>query len=168
METWRSACGTYTVVLEEQFLVDIVNVARKHYPNEVGSPLFGSYSDDGHEARISGIGPLSPDSRGTRFSFSRGVRGLRKFFTHLFNSSQGRIHYVGEWHSHPNGAPTPSGTDHDNMMAIARDQKAECPECILIIIGIGAQSSEKSVYVYSRAKNSVVPCSVKSQASQQT
>lgn len=111
METWRSECGTYTVVLEEQFLTDLVKVARKHYPNEVGSPLVGSYTDDGHEARISGIGPLSPDSRGTRFSFSRGVRGLREFFANLFKSSQGRVHYVGEWHSHPNGAPSPSGPD---------------------------------------------------------
>lgn len=168
METWRSECGTYTVVLEAQFLTDVVQVARKHYPNEVGSPLVGSYSDDGHEARISGIGPLSPDSRGTRFSFSRGVRGLREFFTNLFKSSKGRVHYVGEWHSHPNGAPSPSGTDHDNMMVIAHDPNAECPECILIIIGISAQSSEKAVYVYSRGKNDVVPCAVQRPNSQQT
>lgn len=157
METWRSECGTYTVVLEDQFLTDVVNVARKHYPKEVGSPLFGSYSDDGHKAHISGIGPLSPDSHGTRISFNRGVRGLREFFTNLFKSSQGRVHYVGEWHSHPNGAPIPSGTDHDNMMAIARDPKAECPECVLIIISIGAQTSEKAIYVYSREKNRSVP-----------
>ena len=62
METWRSECGTYTVVLEEQFLTDLVKVARKHYPNEVGSPLVGSYTDDGHEARISGIGHGLPNT----------------------------------------------------------------------------------------------------------
>lgn len=48
-------------------------------------------------------------------------------------------------------------TDHDNMMAIARDPKAECPECVLIIISIGAQTSEKAIYVYSREKNRSVP-----------
>lgn len=155
METWRSECGSYTVLLEQQVLIDVVKVARRHYPNEVGSPLFGSYSDDGHEARVSGIGPLSPDSRGTRSTFSRGVRGLREFFANLFKNSQGRMHYVGEWHSHPNGAPIPSGTDDANMMAIARDPKAECPECIEIIVGISAQTTEKSVYVYSRERNRV-------------
>jgi integrative and conjugative element protein (TIGR02256 family) len=155
METWQSESRLYTVVLEGEFLSRSVRLAREHLPNEVGTALYGHYSDDGRVAHVSGLGPLAPDSRGARFSFLRGIRGLQGFFAKLFWDTSGKIHYVGEWHSHPNGAPHPSGTDDENMMAIARDQQADCPEAVLVILGVTPESVSRSVYVYSRARGRV-------------
>jgi len=134
----------------------MIKMARKHYPHEVGTSLVGRYSDDGFEAFILDTAPLSPDSRGSTISFYRGVAGLRKFFTKLRRVFDGKRYYVGEWHSHPNGSPLPSGLDNSNQFAIAHDRKTNCPECILVIIG-GSLSSpaEIGVFVYSLTRGRV-------------
>jgi integrative and conjugative element protein (TIGR02256 family) len=156
MQIWRSADNEYTVTLEDGFLKAAQLRARQHHPKEVGTSLVGEYSNDGKEARVTGISPLPPDSCGTRFSFSRGVSGLTNFFATLFRKSRGRAHYVGEWHSHPGGVPVPSSIDDANMRASACDTKAHCPECILVILGFDAELTNVGVYVYSRAGGRLV------------
>ena len=122
----------------------------------MGTSLVGYYSDDGFEASVLDLAPLSSDSKGSRTSFYRGIAGLGKFFAKLCRTFSGRRHYVGEWHSHPNSTPIPSGTDNRNQLAIAKDTKTDCPECILIIIG-GPLSNfnELGVFVYSRKRGKV-------------
>lgn len=134
----------------------MTELAQTHYPKEVGTSLVGCYSDDGFEASVLDLAPLSSDSKGSRTSFYRGIAGLRKFFAKLCRSSAGRRHYVGEWHSHPNGTPIPSGTDNRNQLAIAKDSKTDCPECILIITGgTFSNFNELGVFVYSRKRGKV-------------
>ena len=154
---WRSDCGQYTVLISESCLSKMVKVAQAHYPNEVGTSLVGCYSDNGFEAFIFDLVPLSSDSKGTRTSFYRGIAGLKKFFAKLRKICSGKRYYIGEWHSHPNAASIPSGTDDRNQLMIANDSKTNCPECILVIIG-GPLSNfnELGVFVYSRKRGKVI------------
>lgn len=135
----------------------MTKMAQTHYPNEVGTSLVGHYTDDGFEAFVLELAPLSPDSKGTRTSFYRGVDGLRTFFAKLRCAFKGKRHYVGEWHSHPDAAPSPSQTDDRHQLAIAADTKTDCPECILVILG-GALSNFDAigVFVYSRQHGRVM------------
>jgi hypothetical protein len=98
---WRSEDGRYIVEISDVVIALMRELAVEHSPNEVGTSLVGSYSDDGHRATIDALAPLSSDSRGSRFSFVRGVQDLAAFFSTIFRKSQGHRHYVGEWHSHP-------------------------------------------------------------------
>src|SRR5687768_16263392 len=100
METWRSSCGTYTVILEQRFCDESLCLAGQYHPNEVGTSLVGFYADDGWQATVNAAAPLTADSTGGGWWFVRGKRGLRAFFADLFRKSDGRSHYVGEWHSH--------------------------------------------------------------------
>lgn len=135
----------------------MTKMAQAHYPNEVGTSLVGHYSDDGFEASVLDLAPLSPDSKGWCTSFYRGTAGLRKFFAKLYKTFSGKRYYVGEWHSHPDAAPIPSGTDNKNQLAIAKDMKTGCSECILIIIGgILTNFNEIGVYVYSRKRGKII------------
>jgi hypothetical protein len=86
---------------------------------------------------------------GSRFNFHRGISGLGGFLRRLFRLSAGRTHYIGEWHSHVGGPPVPSPTDEQNMMDIARDPKARCPEAICVILGLNDGRGELAVYVFS-------------------
>jgi integrative and conjugative element protein (TIGR02256 family) len=153
--TWRSPCGKYTLHLRRDCIDEMTRLAQAHVPNEVGTALVGTYSDDGHEATIERLAPLTPDSRGARFTFVRGARGLREFFRSVFASSRGTVHYVGEWHSHPGGEPHPSGTDDANMFSIAKNPKTLCPECILVILAIHEHGERVGAFVYSRARGRV-------------
>lgn len=153
--TWRSPDGKYTVSISSEAFEDMVRLAREQAPVETGTALVGSYSDDGHQAVVTALAPMSADSRGERFRFHRGVAGLRRFLSRVFNSSGGRTHYVGEWHSHPGGAPVPSATDEENAMEIAVDPKAQCAECIFVILGLRGQTAELGIYVFSRTRGRV-------------
>lgn len=154
---WRTDCEQYTVLISESCLLKMTEIAQAHYPNEVGTSLVGCYSDSGFEASVLDLAPLSSDSKGTLTSFYRGIAGLPKFFAKLRKIFSGKRYYVGEWHSHPNAAPIPSGTDDKNQLEIANDMKTDCPECILVIIG-GPLSNfnELGVFVYSRKRGKVI------------
>ena len=152
---WESDCEQYTVLISESCFLKMTEMAQAHYPNEVGTPLVGCYSDDGFEASVLDLAPLSSDSKGSPTSFYRGIAGLRKFFAKLCRSFSGRRHYIGEWHSHPDGATIPSGTDDRNQLEITMDAKTNCPECILIIIG-GTNFDEIGVFVYSRKHGKII------------
>jgi len=148
---WQSVCKRYTVLLPQSCAQKICDIARQYYPNEIGSSLVGSYSSDGFDAHILDIAPLSSDSSSTRFSFYRGIDNLCLFFATLWRRFSGKRHYIGEWHSHPNGLPRPSVTDEETQMAIAWDAKVKCPESILLVIGLKPPDEFTfGVYVFSR------------------
>jgi integrative and conjugative element protein (TIGR02256 family) len=153
---WKSKCGMYFVSLSDKCLKKMLKLARKHYPNEVGTSLIGSYSDDGFQAFVLDIVPLSSDSRGTSTDFYRGIKGLKKFFLKLQKTAGGNIHYVGEWHSHPDGFSEPSFIDDNNQLDITFDDRTNCPENILIILG-GDLLKEicLGTYIYSRKRGKV-------------
>lgn len=153
--TWRSKNGEYNVSISRRVFGDMVRLARGHAPKEIGTALVGSYADNGHEALVTQLAPVTADSRSGRFTFHRGVAGLRRFLRHVFLASQGRTHYVGEWHSHVGGAPIPSLTDEENMMEIAGAPNARCPECILIILGLNGDAVDLGVYVFSRTRGRI-------------
>jgi len=135
----------------------MIRMAQDYLPNEVGTSLVGSYSRNGHKATVMGITHLPDDSRATRTSFQRGINGLAQFFTRIFARFRGHRHYVGEWHSHPNAAPTASTTDDANQMAIAQNLQADCPEAVLLIIGQGNfEQIDLQAYVYSRTRGKIV------------
>lgn len=153
---WLSACGRYSVRLKKPAFRRMVRMAAAHAPAEVGTSLVGSYSPEGSVAIVHGLAPLSDDSQGSRFAFLRGIKGLHSFFVRLCSRFAGKRHYVGEWHSHPDAAPFPSPIDDSNQLAIAGDPAAECPECILLIVGGHCPDSpDLGVFVYSRTSGRI-------------
>ena len=149
---WRSHCEQYTVRLTQPVFDQMLQLCRDHLPNEIGTSLVGSYSDDGYTATITGLAPCTTDSEQTPVTFVRGVLGLDSFFRRVFRRFGGRRHYVGEWHSHPNGSPAPSRTDDNNQSQLCRDPTNGCSEAILIIIGFEPHGNSLSAWVYSAEK----------------
>lgn len=127
---WKSNNGQYTVYLADTCLKKMVKLALEHNPYEVGTSLIGYYAPHGFDAYITDIAPLPSDSKSSRFTFFRGINGLKIFFDKLKG-----VHYLGEWHSHPGGRSTPSDQDIRSQFAIANDKLANCPETILVVIG---------------------------------
>jgi hypothetical protein len=67
--SWQSRDKKYRVKINRRSLSRMMRLAITHYPNEVGTPIVGHYSDDGRVAYITSIAPVPPDSKGSRFSF---------------------------------------------------------------------------------------------------
>jgi len=153
---WQSQCGRYTVFISDTCYNKMIEMANNYYPNEVGTSLVGNYSKDGFDAYVIDVAPVCPDSKSSATFFYRGVKGLCTFFIALWQKNSGEKYYIGEWHSHPDGAPEPSSTDSFNQEAIAVDKKINCPESILLIIGGNIFiAPELRVFVYSRKRGRI-------------
>lgn len=78
--------------------------------NEAGGILLG-YRAGTNIHVISATGPLSGDRR-SRISFDRLDPGHQMAAREAWAASDGRIDYIGDWHTHPQNAPTPSSKDY--------------------------------------------------------
>lgn len=111
----------------------MLKLCGRSSPRETGGILLGRYSNALDYALVTSITKAPSDSRSGRTWFVRGVRGLQSKIDNMWRRKQG--YYLGEWHFHPFGEPSPSGTDSSQMREIARSPQYRCPEPILLIIG---------------------------------
>jgi len=57
----------------------MLKLALDNNPHEVGTSLIGYYALHGFDAYITDIAPLPSDSKSSRFTFFRGINGLKYF-----------------------------------------------------------------------------------------
>lgn len=78
--------------------------------SEAGGILLG-YRRGNHIQVTQATSPQPGDKR-SRFSFDRIDRAHALFAGRRWKHSNGRCDYLGEWHTHPEQVPTPSGIDN--------------------------------------------------------
>lgn len=109
-------------------------VLLKH-PHETGGILIGIYDENLRLATIhSATGPTE-DSRHNAMAFERGIIGINEKITFAQKEILPNLHYVGEWHSHPNNSPTPSYTDLKQMQTFAKHKQLGIKAPLLLIVG---------------------------------
>jgi integrative and conjugative element protein (TIGR02256 family) len=99
-------------VLIEAAVFDRVNPFRQRESAapESGGILLG-YRRGAHLHVVQATTPGHGD-HGTRGSFRRSANGHREQALSGWHSSDHTLDYLGEWHTHPEPMPSPSGTDH--------------------------------------------------------
>ena len=102
---WRVTL-TYDVISQMQAL------RHNALPNETGGVLIGSFDTVRAVVHIVSALPAPEDSRQAPTYFIRGSKDLKPLVDRLALRSAGTLCYVGEWHSHPDGAAArPSDDD---------------------------------------------------------
>jgi integrative and conjugative element protein (TIGR02256 family) len=150
----RSADGRFNLELPGPVIDEMLEHCALSYPLETGGILVGHYSDDSRFAHVTDLVSAPRDSVSSRFSFQRGVRGVQKFLNQMWPR---RRYYLGEWHFHPDGSASPSGTDANQMRSIAYAGSYHCPEPVLLILG-GNPPEQFTLesYVFLRGTSDVV------------
>jgi len=114
---------------------------------ETGGVLIGSYSPALTVAIVARATAPPSDSRAGANWFERGTAGMDRLLEEAWSKG---MHYLGEWHYHPRGAPTPSSNDEAQMQEIAADEQARCSTPVLVILGEQAGKPEIGAYAQSR------------------
>jgi len=97
---------------------------------EAGGQLFGA--PDGSNIIVdASTGPRRSDQRG-RFFFVADRLSERKEIKGMHRAG---LHYFGDWHTHPELAPSPSGTDLSTMADLFARSKHELNAFLMIIVG---------------------------------
>ncbi|WP_282068463.1 Mov34/MPN/PAD-1 family protein [Olleya namhaensis] len=139
------------VEFDESLLKELEQIAIKHYPNEIGGYLLGKYESKNKKAVVyKQVLALSYINSPTIFKHI--VDDETKVLLEKTFEEEG-IHYIGEWHTHPNSNSGYSQTDFKALKKVANDKKTNIENPILLIIGFNKKGiKDYSFYVIENNK----------------
>lgn len=73
--------------------------------------MLGRYLMDAQDVVVDVVTTPMPGDRQSRFRYFRGRRRHQDAIDWWWDESRGTCNYLGEWHSHPEAKPSPSGLD---------------------------------------------------------
>ncbi|MCJ2124574.1 Mov34/MPN/PAD-1 family protein [Methylobacterium sp. J-077] len=103
---------------------------KRCYHREAGGQLFGSIRPSIWTV-LEATGPRKGDRRG-RYGFWPD-RASEQRDIHSFHARG--LEYLGDWHTHPEDRPTPSGKDMTSIASIVRESTHHLPGFLLCIVG---------------------------------
>ncbi len=74
----------------------------------------------------------APIDRRTRFAFIPKLKHQQRIIDEQFLSG---LHFIGEWHTHPEPRPTPSSVDLRSMAECFRDSRHQLASLLMLILG---------------------------------
>ncbi len=123
------------VVVREDVRDAIVAEVESTPSTETGGILLGFVGQDRHAVIIRATGP-GPRAKKSAGGFDRDIEFVQGELQKAASEFGSRGLYVGEWHSHLDADPEPSGIDISSMCGIAMssDYATRCP--VLLIAGL--------------------------------
>lgn len=120
-----------TIVIADDCLAEI-GLHRQHSSSskENGGQLFARFFEDGVHVEVATV--TRGSSRRTRFGFWPDRKAEQAEITQRFKSG---LHYIGDWHTHPEATPSPSCADETKMLEIYRKSTHELPFMLMVIVG---------------------------------
>ncbi|MFL9837111.1 Mov34/MPN/PAD-1 family protein [Flavobacterium sp. ST-75] len=115
---------------------------------EAGGILLGYYITS-EEFCIIEISLPCVEDKATRYSFIRSRKNAQKIIDKNFKRSDGKIIYLGEWHTHPEDYPSPSGVDRNSIKERLKKDKLNSDVIFTLILG------RKGLYIAAVNKNGI-------------
>ncbi|PLT29290.1 Mov34/MPN/PAD-1 family protein [Peribacillus deserti] len=103
--------------------------------SEAGGVLMGRFIRFSHDVVVDHITtPMNRDIR-KRCFFKKNRDDHQKVIQAIWEESKGTCNYLGEWHTHPERHPTPSGHDIKEWKRVLRNTKCDSNELFFVIVG---------------------------------
>lgn len=115
---------------------------------ESGGILIGYYQEKGSYIITDFTQPRNGDKQ-SRYEFVRSKKNAQNALLALFKESGGKKIYLGEWHTHPEDNPTPSGTDISSIINRIKKDRINSETIFMIIFG------RKSFYISTVNKSGI-------------
>lgn len=136
----RADCGSLVIVASA---VEAMLSYRQHLAGdaEAGGVLLGMLVIERPDRIVEvATSPTASDLR-SRLRFFRAKTPTQKAIELAWKVSGGGRNYLGEWHTHPENVPVPSGVDLDNWRRLARTAQYEQESLFFVIVGLTAISA---------------------------
>ena len=110
-------------------------------PNETGGVLIGSYDMARRIIYVVDGTEAPPDSQECPHGFLRGSEGVQEAVEKIREATNGRLDYIGEWHSHPTRNTEPSNRDRNVIKWVKETLDDEGQVGVVGIVGSGKRLS---------------------------
>lgn len=115
---------------------DLLAHAHEHAPYETGGLLLGYRHSPSEVVITDMIGP-GPGAHHRRTGFDPDSDWQQMELARRYDAADRRIHYLGDWHTHPDGTTNLSRTDRRTLRAIALHPDAQCPHPVMVVLAGG-------------------------------
>jgi integrative and conjugative element protein (TIGR02256 family) len=110
-------------------------VQNNHQKTEAGGVLLGRFLMGNSDVVVDQVTiPAAGDKR-SRFHFFRSARAHQEHILEAWTLSEGTCNYLGEWHTHPESDPYPSGYDFENWQKKLQLDKFDSDFLFFVIVG---------------------------------
>lgn len=133
----------YTIHIYDEVLSTLEKYKQKKYQNESGGIILGLVYDN-NNVYISKISQPNVSDKASRYSFERDKKVAQIIVDSEFNASDGKVIYLGEWHTHPESNPSPSFVDIKMIKQQHMNNKIN--ENFLILLIQGTESLYVALY----------------------
>lgn len=123
-----------TVILDEGVINVFKSFRQTGRKSEMGGILLGKIVENKIYVLKASI--PTPFDKSRRFNFVRHKKSAQLFINYEFLNSKGTIIYIGEWHTHPESHPTPSGPDLQMIKKQFKENIINEDFLLMIIIGL--------------------------------
>lgn len=117
------------------------NRQKGRFSREAGGQLFAAFESDMIYVQVA-TGPYGSDRR-SRFLFDPDRKKEQKDIDYYWRK---KLHFVGNWHTHPESCPVPSSTDIWNTQQRFRKSDHDLEAFVMIIVGTDV-NPEAGLYV---------------------
>lgn len=104
--------------------------------NEAGGVLLGRFIIDSKDIVIDEVTIPMIGDKCTRYSYIRNAKPHQRIIDSKWDKSNGTCNYLGEWHTHPENYPSPSGKDIDSWKKRMKEDVFSSRYLYFIILGI--------------------------------
>lgn len=120
--------------IAERVLSSMKHEAIARAPLETGGVLLGYWALESGEPVVTHcVGP-GPEAVHKEVSFEPDYAYQSAEIEQLYEISRRTLHYLGDWHSHPNGSGYLSQKDHATFLRIARHKEARAKRPIMVVL----------------------------------
>jgi integrative and conjugative element protein (TIGR02256 family) len=102
---------------------------------EAGGVLLGRLVLESSDVIIDAASEPAPKDVRSRFRFFRAALPAQRVVNAAWADSGGSKNYLGEWHSHPEDVPSPSGTDLEDWHRVVLKTLCEQDFLLFVIVG---------------------------------
>ncbi|SEL23477.1 Mov34/MPN/PAD-1 family protein [Parapedobacter koreensis] len=122
------------IVITEEVLMKMIRYIQIGFKDpESGGVLTGIIYDG--EIRVTGCSVPTRYDKRNRYNFIRSAKSAQTFINTRFAISEGIEVYLGEWHTHPEDHPTPSGIDIADFKKTIQVSRINSETTLMMIVG---------------------------------
>lgn len=133
----------YTIHIAKNVLKVLDSYKQTGNQNEAGGIILGQVYEN-NKVCITEVSEPNEFDKSSRFSFIRDKRMAQLIVDEAFDKSEGKLIYLGEWHTHPEPSPKPSLVD--KRMIKQQFKKNIINENFLILLIQGTKTIYTAVY----------------------